>query len=106
MTVTSRITVHPERSAKISAELFIEHPVYPKSVRVTRAVEVVTKWARARPLYKGKEVVVTAHTLKEKGEDGEGQLFVNGSLVARFSVVQYIKPEPVPALFAVDGEAP
>lgn len=104
MTVTSRITVHPERSAKISAELFIDHPTYPKSVRVTRAVDVVTKWARALPLYKGKDVFVDGATLKSLDEAGEGHIFVDRSLVARFSVVQYVKPEPVAALFAVDGE--
>lgn len=104
MSIRSRVTVHPERSGKISAELDIEHPEYPKALRVQRACEVVKRWARALPLYRGQIVVVTPHTLKDKGEDGEGQLFVNGNLVARFSVTMVTPPAPVAALFAVDGE--
>lgn len=104
MSIKSRILVHPERSAKISKELFIEHPVYPKSKRASRAVEAVTAWARALPIYRGKTIFVDDGTLKALGEDGEGQVFVDGALVSRFSVTRVPDPEPVSALFAVDGD--
>lgn len=104
MTIRSRILVHPERSGRISKELFIEHPVYPKSKRASRAVEAVTAWARALPIYSGKSVFVDSGTLKALGEDGEGQVFVDGALVSRFSVTIVPEPEPVSALFAAGGD--
>lgn len=94
--VKSLVTIHPERSAKASATLHIEHQDSPKSARAKEAVKAVTKWARHLPIYRGRDVVVEAHTLIIDGEDGEGKVNVDGATVSRFSVVREL-PEPVPA---------